>query len=295
MSESTQKAASPLSLALLFPFATILLWSANTIVTKSAATVIEPASIALYRWALAFLVLTPFVGKGVWSARAIIAGHWPKLALLGVLGMASYQGLAYEAAKTTSAINMGIIIALMPLMTVLLANSLSGERLTARRVLAALISLAGLVVLLTRGSPAEIFSHGLHIGDALMLMACFSNALYGVLLRRFAIPLPTWQQLYAQIFFGVLAIAPFWIFGPKSPVTAANAPLILFATVFASLLAPVLWIEGVRRLGAARATLFINLLPPVVALMAWTLLGEQLYSYHVIGGLVALAGVALGL
>lgn len=281
--------------ALLLPLATVLIWSLNTIVTKSAAAVIEPASIALYRWVLAFIVLTPFVLRGVWRERAIIAANLHKLALLGGLGMAAYQGIAYQAAKTTTAINMGVIISVMPLMAVLLANWFSGEGLKMRRVAGALVSLAGVIVLIAHGDLQVLIANGLHIGDGLMLAAVFANALYGVLLKRWAIPLATWDQLYVQIFFGMLATLPFWFASTISPVTAQNAPLILFAGVFASLLAPMLWIAGIRRLGAAQASLFINLLPVIVALLAWGLLGEELHGFHVIGGTIALIGVAIAL
>ena len=60
-----------------------------------------------------------------------------------------------------------------------------------------------------------------------MLIAVASNALYGVLLRRWALPLSTWQQLYVQIGFGVLELLPFWLTGPMSAITISSAPLIL--------------------------------------------------------------------
>jgi len=277
------------------PLATVCLWAGNTIVTRGAAGVVEPASMAFYRWLLAFAVLTPFLLPSVWRQRAVVRAAWPKLALLGVLGMALYQGLAYEAAKTTTAINMGVIVSLMPLMAVLLAGLLSGEAPTARRLAGVAVSLAGLLVLVTGGEPARLIETGIRFGDGLMLIAVFSNALYGVLIKRWTTALTSWQQLYVQIGFGTLFILPFWLASPVSPPTPAAVPLILYAAFAASLLAPVLWIAGIRRLGAARATLFLNLLPPIVAGLAWGLLGEEIHGFHLVGGAVALIGVAIAL
>ena len=284
-----------LPLAYLAAMATIVMWSGNTIVTKSAASVIEPASIAFYRWLLAFTVMTPFLGAAVWASRAIVAANGVRLASLGILGMATYQGLAYQAAKSTTAVNMGIIIALMPLLTSLLANLLAGERLTIRRVTGAGISLIGLIILTTSGDPFNLLHSEFHTGDALMLVAVFSNALYGVLLRRWAIPLPTWQQLYVQVGCGTLFILPFWLASSISPVTASSLPLVLYAGLIVSILAPFCWITGVKRLGAGRAALFLNLLPPIVALLAWLVLGETLHPFHFVGGAVTLIGVAIAL
>ena len=281
--------------AALAPLWAVLIWTGNTLVTKAAAAVIAPSSIAFYRWLLAFLVLTPFLGRAAWKQRALLAQHWRELALLGGLGMGAYQGMAYVAAKSTTAINMGVIVALMPLVSALLANAMSTEAMSKRTIAGALISLAGLVILTTQGRPLALLRGDIHGGDLLMLVAVTSNALYGVLVKRWALPLSTWQQLYAQIGCGVLLIAPFWIAGPMSPITQANAPLVHYAAIPASIGAPFFWMTGIKRLGAARAALFMNLLPVFVALAAWGLLGEPLHAYHAVGGAVALLGVALGL
>ena len=79
----------------LFPLVTVLIWSGNTLVTKLSSGLIAPASITFYRWALAFLALTPFMLPGVWRARQQLRGLMPQLFCLGVLGMLVYQGLAY--------------------------------------------------------------------------------------------------------------------------------------------------------------------------------------------------------
>src|SRR6478609_5715847 len=103
---------------LLFPMLAALIWSVNMIVTKMAAGVISPAVIGFYRWALAGVMLTPFALPGVWAQRRLIVPYLPKFAVLGGLGMALYQGLAYVAASTTTATNMGIITAMIPLLTI---------------------------------------------------------------------------------------------------------------------------------------------------------------------------------
>jgi len=290
-----QAAVQTPSLAAWAPLATVLIWSGNTIVTKAAAGVISPGSISFYRWLIAFLVLIPFAGRTAWRGRGILRRHGVKLAVLGALGMVIYQSLAYEAARTTTAVNMGVMLALMPLISTLLASLLAGERLSVLRLAGAAISLFGLVYLISQGQPSTLVSGGLHIGDALMLIAVAANALYGVLLKRWIIPLTLWQQLFWQIGFATLILVPVWLMGPISPISAANLPLILYAAIPTSLLAPVLWMAGIQRLGAGRTALFINLLPLVVAFLAWAMLGEELHAYDAIGGALALFGVALGL
>jgi drug/metabolite transporter (DMT)-like permease len=286
MSASTTAAHPQSPTFSIYPLLAVCIWTGNTLVTKLAAASIQPAAIAFYRWLLALLVLTPFLARAVWRRRALVAAHWPKLALLGALGMGMYQSLAYEAARTTSAINMGVIVATMPLMAALLSgrSNLGG----------AVLSLMGVVVLATQGSPAALAHGFVHVGDALMLVAVASNAVYGVLVRRWALPLSTWEQLYVQIGFGVLLLLPFWWVAPASPITLRNLPLVLYAGTAASIGAPYCWMSGIKRLGPARASLFMNLLPVFVAVAAWAVLGEQLHGYHAAGAALVLAGVWFG-
>ena len=274
------------------PLASVLIWTGNAIVTKAAASVIEPASITFYRWLLAFLVLAPFVGPSLWPRREVVWAHAVKLAVLGVLGMGLYQGLAYVAARTTSAVDIGVILGLMPLTTGVVAALIAGEPLSRRAIAGLLVSLVGFLIVSGKGDPLA-WVHGPQWGDAIMLIAVTSNAVYGSLVRRWAIPLTVWQQLLAQIGLSLPLLAIVWFAYPITPVTAANAPLILYAGLPASIGAPLFWLIGVKRLGAARTALFINLLPFSIALAAWLLLGDRPHGYHLIGAVVALAGVAL--
>ncbi|ACM27488.1 DMT family transporter [Rhizobium rhizogenes] len=292
---STNDTAAIMTSAALAPLLTVLIWSGNTVVTKAAAGVISPGSISFYRWLLAFLILLPFVGPAAWRNRALLNQYWLKIATLGALGMVIYQSLAYEAAKTTSAVNMGVIVALMPLLSTLLAGVLAGERLTATTLAGGVISLIGLIYLTSHGDPATLLSGGFHIGDGLMIVAVLSNSLYGVMLKRWAMPLPMWQQLFWQIGFSTILLIPVFLMGDISPITSANLPLILYAAIPTSLVAPLCWMIGIQKLGAARTSLLINLLPIVVAALAWAVLGEQLHAYHAIGGALALIGVGIGL
>ncbi|MFB2562617.1 DMT family transporter [Rhizobium sp. IMFF44] len=295
MSTQPNASASTISAAGLAPLLTVLIWSGNTVVTKASAGVISPGSISFYRWLLAFIVLLPFVGRAAWGNRALLREHWLKLAILGALGMVIYQSLAYEAAKTTSAVNMGVMLALMPLLSTFFASLLASEKLTAASIAGGAISLIGLIYLTSQGNPMRLVNGGFHIGDGLMIIAVLANALYGVMLRRWAMPLSMWQQLFWQIGFSTLLLVPVFLMGDISPITTANLPLILYAAIPTSLVAPFCWMIGIHKLGAGRASLLINLLPIVVAALAWALLGEQLHSYHAIGGALALIGVGLGL
>lgn len=278
----------------IFPLITVLIWSGNTLVTKLAAGRITPPSITFYRWALAFVVLSLFMLPSVWRARQQVRALFPKLFTLGVLGMMVYQGLAYFAANTTSATNMGILIALSPLLSSLFSTVLTDDRLTRGALAGGVVSFAGVLWLISGGHPQTLVDFHLKPGDALMLIAVSANALYGVLLRRWNFDLSRWVQLYVQIGCALLFLTPWFFLSGPSPITADNLPLVLYAGTLASIGAPWLWIKGIQSLGPARASLYMNLMPVMVAVAAMWFLGEELGLHHLIGGGLALAGVWLG-
>ncbi|QHM71841.1 DMT family transporter [Mixta intestinalis] len=278
-------------MSFLFPLFAVLIWSVNAIVSKLSAGAIDPAAISFYRWLLALLALTPFVLPAVWRNRRQVMQVWWKLLVLGLLGMVLYQCLTYYAAHSVSALFMGILNALIPLLTVLLSLFILRLAPTQGILLGTLLSFAGLLWLVSQGEPAQLLAHGLGKGELMMFAASTSYALYGVLTRRWAIDLPGWQSLYMQIFFGVLLLIPNFLRAPDVSLTTQNIPLVLFAGIPASIIAPFLWIQGVLRMGASTASIFMNLVPIFTAAIAVLFLHEELHGYHFIGGGVTLLGV----
>ena len=134
-----------------------------------------------------------------------------------------------------------------------------------------LLSLFGLAVLIGRGHPLALFDNGVVVGDVLMLLATVAYGLYGVMLRRWAVPLRTWQLLYIQVLMAVLLLLPGFVFGHHSPVTSGNLPVLLYAGIAASIVSQFLWMRGVAHLGASRCSVFVNLMPVFTVIIAVTL------------------------
>ncbi len=276
-----------------FPLITVLIWAINTAVTKASAGVIFPAEIGFYRWALAGLLFTPFMLRPVWANRAAIKPVLGKIFILAVLGTAMYQSLAYFAASLTTATNMGIIQSLVPMMALGLSIACLGNRLTRGALLGAVLSFVGVVVVVSAGNPAGLIDHGVNRGDAMVLVAAASYAVYSTLLKKWQLCLPPLQLLYVQILLALIVLLPPFILSAKNGLNASNIPMVLYAAIPTSMLAPWLWMTSIMRLGPSRTTLFFNLMPIATALIAAATLGEQLALYHLFGGALTLCGVIL--
>jgi drug/metabolite transporter (DMT)-like permease len=155
------------------------------------------------------------------------------------------------------------------------------------------LSFAGVLVVVSAGSLGALLEHGVNLGDAMMLIATLAYAIYSTLLKKWQLRLPPLVLLYLQVLVAVVVLFPLFLASPKIGPTLQNIPLVLYACLLASMLAPLAWMQAVVRLGPSRTTLFFNLLPLITALIAAVVLHEQLALYHLVGGVLTLGGVIL--
>ncbi|MDZ5516951.1 DMT family transporter [Vibrio fluvialis] len=277
----------------LLPLFTVLIWGGNAIVNKIASTTIEPSAMSFYRWFLAMLLLTPFCLPAVIRQRHIIKPYLAKLAFLALLGMVLNQSLGYYAGLTTTASNMSLISSLVPLMSVFISVPLLNKRISGLSIVGGVISLSGLTFMLGQGDVLFFLNQDVTQGDGLMVLAALVYALYCVLLKRWKMPLSNWTLIYLQGVCAVVMLVPLWLTSEHILPTDGSLPLIAYAGIGASLLAPWMWVKSIDAIGADSTAMFMNLLPVVsVTLAAW-LLDERIHVYHLIGGLMVISGVIL--
>jgi drug/metabolite transporter (DMT)-like permease len=197
----------------------------------------------------------------------------------------------------------------MPVWMLLLGRAFYGVAVTRQAALGALLSLAGVVVVLTHGDVQQLRRLQLVPGDAWMLAAAMTWAGYSWMLAR---PAPgsepaevrrDWAAyLLAQVAFGLLwsgaMTAGEWALLPALPEGVHHirwgwplAAALLYVAVGPSLLAYRAWGAGVARVGPTTAGFFSNLTPLFAALMSATLLGEPPHLYHLAGFVLIVGGI----
>lgn len=274
-----------------------LCWAGNFVIGRAMHADIHPAALTFWRWAVAALVLLPLAGADTWRRRRIVLRNWRLLCLLGVSGVLGFQFFVYQGLQTTTAINGVLIIATIPVAIPIFSFILDRARVTRRQAAGIGLSLLGVGVVVLKGDPRLLLTLRLTEGDLWMFLAVPAWALYSVLLRRRPADLPPLTLLLATILPALLLLLPGWLgelalrggFAPTLPVLAG----ILYVGVFASVLAFVCWNDGVDRVGAAKAGLFIHLMPVFAAILAVAFLGETLHGYHFMGVGAIAAGLWL--
>ncbi|MGM0768439.1 MAG: DMT family transporter [Pseudomonadota bacterium] len=277
---------------------TPLFWAGNAVVAKGTVENIPPLSMSFWRWVIALAVLLPLGLPGVVRHRRVIRQYLGSMIALATFSVAAFNSLLYYAATTTSATNIALINATIPIFIALLAWLLLGDRTRPVQALGIGLAVLGIVTVVARGDLAVLLSLQAQPGDLIMVAAVFSWGLFSVLLRRQAVPLPALTFLTTQIALGTLIILPFYlvellVFKGGFEVSQSTLIPLLYFAFFPGILAYAFWNYGVHKIGPARAAIFMYLTPVFASVLAGLFLGERLGLFHVVGGLLILAGLYL--
>src|SRR6185295_18278953 len=135
--------------------------------------------------------------------------HAGILLLLALTGVAVFQSLVYLGLRSTTAVNAVLLNSSMPLFMLLCSWAIERERASPRQVAGMLLSLAGILAILSRGEAGALLQLQLHAGDAWILLAMPVWGIYSVLLKRRPAGLGGVEFLFVISLAGVLMLAPF--------------------------------------------------------------------------------------
>jgi drug/metabolite transporter (DMT)-like permease len=276
--------------------ATAILWAGNTIAGKFAVGHISPFLLTSSRWLVAFAILLPFAFPYLRRDLPVIRRHAAFLFLLGAIGFALFNNLFYLALNYTSAINVAIEQASMPLVVFVLNFLFFSIRTSRLQAGGFLLTLIGIVIIVTHGDPASLASQNVNVGDVLMMCAAFFYALYSVALVRK--PRLHWLSFITSLA-GAAFVASipftFWEFSAariRFPDSTGFA-VVAYTAVFPSIVAQLSWMRGLELIGSNRGGVFINLVPIFASALAIMLLGEAFLPYHFVALCLVLGGVWL--
>lgn len=285
-------------LALALLWLTPALWSSNYLIARSADGHIAPHALALGRWLLAAALMAPFVRAAFAAAPAgWWRREWRQLLVLGGLGMWVCGAFVYQGARTTSALNIGLIYAAAPVGIAIVGLRLLHERLSRLQWLAMAMALAGVVLVIAKGRLANLMAVALTPGDAWIVVAALCWVAYSVLLQRWPSALPPAARLLAIIGGGIVVLLPFTLAEAliaPGPVPGPRAwLLVLAAALLPGALSYSAYSFVQAELGAARTALMLYMAPLWAALLAWLMLGEPPQIYHAVGAALILPSIAL--
>lgn len=273
---------------------TALCWAGNAIVGRLAAGHIPPVTLSFLRWSLAFLLILPLAWKQLRQDWPAIRARPGIMIALSLTGIGAFNTLQYWSLEYTQALNTLLLQSSGPLIVAVWSMLLLRVHLTLAQAIGVVLSLAGVLLILTRGNPAALASITFNRGDLIFLLAMAIFGLYSVL--SFKRPQIHGLSMVAFTFgCGAASLIPLLIWElharPVMTFDVRNLLSLLYVAIFPSTIAYLCFNRGVLLIGANRAAPFLHVVPVFGSIMAFVFLGEQPQIFHVIGFALVLAGV----
>ena len=273
-----------------------LFWAGNHIVGRLIAGHVPSGGLNFFRWILVALVILPLAGRTWRQDWAAVRKKPGSMVFLAVTGGAMFGTLQFVALNYTTAVNVAVLNSVAPAFIILAGMLVFSDRVNPLQLVGVTVSLLGVLAIVAQGSFAILASLTFNGGDLLVIFNMSLWAIYSACLR--ARPnVSAYGFLLAVAIISAAANLPYalWEYAVDLPLqpTWSTVGAVFYAGVCTSIIAYLAWMRGVELIGASRASAFLHLVPAYGAILAWSLLGERLQVYHIVGLALILTGVTL--
>ncbi|MDP9896473.1 drug/metabolite transporter (DMT)-like permease [Variovorax boronicumulans] len=278
-----------------------LLWAGNAVVGRLVRELVSPLTLNFVRWVIAFVLLLPLAASVLRSGSPLWA-HWKRYAMLGLLGIGLYNAFQYMALQTSTPINVTLVGSSLPLWMLAVGMLFFGARISTREIAGALLSMLGVLLVLSRGEWRQLIALRLVPGDLYMILGTIAWAFYSWLLARTHEPKQVRQDwaafLMAQLVFGLawsgaLAAGEWTLTEAHIDLGWPLVTAMAFIGIGPAVVAYRCWGTGVQRAGPQAASIFMNLTPLFAAVLSAAFLREAPHWYHGVAFVLIVGGIVV--
>ncbi len=274
---------------------TWLLAGSVFVVVKIGVSEMPPWTFCFSRALISALILLPLVAGHYGDMIGLLRRRWLEAVFIGAIGLGLTQGVTFVALSHTSAINVGIIFALAPMATMLLARLVLREPMNGWQGIGLAVAFVGIVVIAVHGSLAILLGLKIGVGDLYAFCAILLFAGYTVLLKRAKFELPTLPLLVILLFAGSVSALPFSLWeiahGEHEHLAMTGYLALAYTGVIGGSFMYFLYNWSIGVLGASRAGTLIYTQMIFATFFAWLILGERIEWYHFAGGGLVIVGI----
>jgi drug/metabolite transporter (DMT)-like permease len=267
----------------------------NMILARGLAGEVPPFSFAFFRWSIIAVGLLPFAISDLRAGHLLLKRDAPAIAAAGFLGMFLCGAPIYIAGATTTAINIGLIMALSPLVVLLVSRLLGLESIKTLQVVGMVLAFAGALLIISRGDLRTLADVGTAFGDLLVVLAMLGWSGYTLMQSRVGENASLLGRVSVFAAAGALLTLPFaaheMVRSPEAVFNLRAAGAYLVAGLVPGLFAYAGFAYLTGRFGAARASVVLYIGPVASTVLSFLILGEPPGLIHVIGGVLILGGV----
>ena len=244
-------------------FLTAVFWGGTFIAARRVARDLGPFSAAFLRFLIANAALLA-VGLHRFgrSLFRVPKNLWISLFLLGATGVFLYNAFFFSGLGRIEAGRASAIIASNPIFVALISVLFWKEKMTLQKAVGILLSVSGAVLVISRGNPSVLVRGGLGSGEAFILGCVGSWVAYSLIGKSVLVHLPPLKAVFWSTVIGDVLLAPLaWregLFSGIPRIPAAAWLGLFYLALLGTVLGFVWYYQGVQRIGAVRASQFIN-------------------------------------
>ncbi|QAU33046.1 DMT family transporter [Janthinobacterium sp. 17J80-10] len=270
-----------------------LFWASVFQIGKYAVEVVSPLFAASWRFMIAAAVLVPIIAmREGWSLSALRRSAFGLL-VMSAIGVFGFNVSLFYGLRMTSAVNGALIMGFTPALTAVLSTLVNRESLSRQQVVGMALGIAGVVVVVSKGSWHALAAMSLSTGDLLVMVGSLCFAIYPIIPKRFVHGMSALQTTGASIAGGAALMAAFAMMAAPDFLTPPPLPIaagIAFMGLFGSAVAYLWWNQAVQHMGATSVAVFLNLVPIFTALIG-VVLGQSISIAQVCGAGLVITGV----
>ena len=275
-----------------------LFWAGNFMIGKLAFLEnIPPMSLVFFRWSLVWIILLPFTYKEILKNKDIILDNLPLLFFLALTSVGLFNSFTYLALIYTQVINASLFNTAIPATIILLCFLFKIEKTNKFQILGLIISVLGILAIITKLDLNLIRSLNFNKGDLIMIGGVITWGLYSSFLKKKKFTLPLLTLVHVLCTFGLIFILPQFLYELSQGLTVqVNTNLfytLIYLALFPSIGSYYCWAGAVAIIGANRAGIFLSLIPFFSTIMAIIFFNEQFQFFHLIGSILIILGLFL--
>lgn len=275
--------------------AVVVIWAGSFSVIKALLDDgVAAGDIAILRYAIA----APGFALILWHARGLpglTRADAARVLAAGLLIVVGYHVFLNVGTRYTTSGIAALVVALAPGMTLVFALVLGVDRIHLRHVVGLAVAFVGVAIVVALGSGSELSFESAK-GPLIVIGAPLAFALYNVILKPLLGRHDLLALTAATSLVGIVGLVPLVresTFETAANVSAADAALLVYLGVLATLLGYILWNVGLRGIGPTRAVVYTYAISPLAVTIGALALEETITLWLVLGGTLVVGGIVL--
>ena len=277
---------------------TMTFWGGTFVAGRLLAAELHPLTASSLRFITASTMLLAAILIRDKTLPLLTRNQWRAIVLLGLTGVFFYNIFFFTGLQTVEAGRASMIIAVNPVITAFLAMFFFGERYNFSRSTGMIVSVCGALVVISRGDLSAIFLGDIGGMGELYIVGCvFSWSAYTLIGKQLLKDIEPLVAVAYSCTVGAIFLVITSLFTGHltefTDFTATAAGCIFYFAFFGTTLGFIWFYDGVKKLGASRAAMYVNLVPVSGILLGTLFLDEHLGSSLLIGGSLVFFGLFL--